>query len=207
MKSLLLVLALTPYSFGQEIQSPTQQAHAAASKLAIAQDKPLFTFVGIPAEEVKGAFTSTVNSMEGAPAKCVVVSKPNGRGGLYWANTYPNLKACFNPGYDSLDEVNAWRARRGLYPFLHDERLTIAARRAAAHRARYHIFGHDNDFQWLPGGSTFRNGQGCEVAGCAAYPPSMGWLSCCQEDTTHRYGGAAWVLGSDGKRYMHLFVK
>ncbi|MFO0822760.1 MAG: hypothetical protein U0792_06510 [Gemmataceae bacterium] len=43
-------------------------------------------------------------------------------------------------------------------------------------------------------------------AGCAAYPASYGWMSCCVYDN-YTYAGAAWVTGRDGKRYMHLFVR
>ncbi len=102
---------------------------------------------------------------------------------------------------DALDEVNAKRAACGLRPFLRDAALTQAARGCAAHRAQYGMFGHTaNDFAFLPAGASAAS------AGCAAYPASYGWMSCCvYEDYT--YAGAAWVPGSDGRRYMHLFVR
>lgn len=102
---------------------------------------------------------------------------------------------------DGLDEVNAKRAARGLRPFVRDEGLTQAAHACAAFRAQHGLFGHtSNDFGFLPAGSS------ASAAGCAAYPASYGWMSCCTYDG-YTYGGAAWVTGSDGKRYMHLFVR
>lgn len=101
---------------------------------------------------------------------------------------------------DGLDEVNAQRAARGLRPFLRDDGLAAAARACAAHRATYLLFGHtNNDFGFCPSGVH------CDATGCAAYPASYGWLSCCTFENYTR-AGAAWALGRDGKRYMHLFV-
>jgi hypothetical protein len=101
----------------------------------------------------------------------------------------------------ALDEVNALRAARGLRPLAHDPLLTQAAGRCAAFRAEHGLFGHtSNDFAFVPAGGS------ASAAGCAAYPASYGWLSCCTfENWT--YGGAAFVTGRDGRRYMHLFVR
>lgn len=102
---------------------------------------------------------------------------------------------------DGLDEVNAKRAQRGLRPFVRDDSLTQAARACAGFRANNRLFGHtSNDFAFVPAGSS------ASSAGCAAYPASYGWMSCCVYDN-YTYAGAAWVTGSDGKRYMHLFVR
>jgi hypothetical protein len=102
---------------------------------------------------------------------------------------------------DGLDEVNAKRASRGLRPFIRDEGLTQAARSCAAFRAERRLFGHtSNDFSFVPAGSS------ASSAGCAAYPASYGWMSCCVYEN-YTYAGAAWVTGSDGQRYMHLFVR
>jgi len=102
---------------------------------------------------------------------------------------------------DELDEVNALRARRGLRPFLRDEGLTAGAQACAAARAARGQFGHTaNDFAFLPPGASAR------AAGCAAYPASYGWMSCCVYDGG-TYAGAAAVTGADGRRYMHLFVR
>lgn len=101
----------------------------------------------------------------------------------------------------ALDEVNAARARRGLPPYVEDAALTAAAEGAAAFRAAHLIAGHTaNDFAFLPAGAT------ATAAGCAAWEPGLGWGSCCTYDS-HRYAGAAWKTGRDGKRYMHLFVR
>jgi hypothetical protein len=106
---------------------------------------------------------------------------------------------------DGLDELNVKRARMGLYPYTRDDALTMAAARAARHRAERLMFGHEmrgaGDFQFLPGGAT------AAAAGCAAYPDTYGWMSCEDDGRTYRYAGAAWVRGADGKRYMHLFVR
>ena len=100
----------------------------------------------------------------------------------------------------ALDEVNAKRAARGLRPFAHDPLLTAAAERCAAFRAERRLFGHtQNDFAFLQGASA-------QAAGCAAYSAEYGWLSCCTYDG-YTYAGAAYVVGADSKRYMHLFVR
>ncbi|MCE9563474.1 MAG: hypothetical protein K8U57_15650 [Planctomycetes bacterium] len=102
---------------------------------------------------------------------------------------------------DGLDEVNAKRASRGLRPFVRDEGLTHAARACAQFRATNGLFGHtSNDFSFVPAGTS------ASSAGCAAYPASYGWMSCCVYEN-YTYGGAAYVTGRDGKRYMHLFVR
>ena len=102
---------------------------------------------------------------------------------------------------DALDEVNAARVARGLRPFVRDESLSQAAAACAEFRASYLMFGHtSNDFAFLPAGAS------ASSAGCAAYDASLGWLACCTyEDYT--YAGAAYAVGRDGKRYMHLFVR
>lgn len=102
---------------------------------------------------------------------------------------------------DGLDEVNAKRAARGLRPFVRDDGLTRAAKGCAEYRAANRLFGHtSNDFAFVPAGTVARS------AGCAAYPASYGWMSCCVYDN-YTYAGAAWVTGRDGRRYMHLFTR
>ena len=102
---------------------------------------------------------------------------------------------------DALAEVNAERARRGLRPFLSDKRLNEAARTCAKIRATKRIEGHlDSDFEYLPAGAS------ATAAGCGALEPSWGWRTCCTYDN-YTHAGAAWVMGTDGQRYMHLFVR
>jgi hypothetical protein len=101
----------------------------------------------------------------------------------------------------SLDEVNAARAQRGLRPYIYDEGLTIAAIGAAQYRAANLIEGHtSNDFSFVPSGSS------ASAAGCAAWEQGSGWGSCCTFDD-YKYAGAAYSIGRDGRRYMHLYVR
>jgi len=103
---------------------------------------------------------------------------------------------------DALAEVNAVRARRGLRAFVHDALLTQAACSCAKQRAARLIAGHlpESDFHYLPVGAN------ANAAGCAAWTPDWGWGACCTYDN-YAYAGAAWTMGSDGRRYMHLFVR
>ncbi len=102
---------------------------------------------------------------------------------------------------DALAEVNAARAQRGLRPFLPDPSLTQAALNCAKIRAANRIEGHlSNDFAHVPAGTS------ASSAGCGAMEPSWGWGTCCTYEN-YTYAGAAWVMGADGKRYMHLFVR
>lgn len=101
---------------------------------------------------------------------------------------------------DALDEVNAVRAARGLRPYIKDDGLTAGAHNAARFRAERFIAGHtSNDFAALPAGVN------ATAAGCAAWGGNE-WGSCCTYENW-TYAGAAWVRGSDGRRYMHLFVR
>lgn len=102
---------------------------------------------------------------------------------------------------NALAEVNAARAARGLRPFVHDPALTRAAEVCAALRAQHRIAGHTaNDFAALEPGVQ------AAAAGCGALDPSWGWGTCCTYDG-YTFAGAAVIVGADGKRYMHLFVR
>ena len=71
----------------------------------------------------------------------------------------------------------------------------------AEHLQDRRIEGHlSNDFAHLPAGVSAKS------AGCGALEPSWGWGTCCTYDN-YTQAGAAWALGADGKRYMHLFVR
>lgn len=103
--------------------------------------------------------------------------------------------------HEALDEVNAIRKANGLTPYVRDESLTKAAARCAAARAARFLFGHtENDFAFVPAGAR------ADAAGCAAWYPSEGWGSCAMFDD-YQFAGAAWVMGADGRRYMHLYVR
>ncbi len=105
-------------------------------------------------------------------------------------------------GEDALAEVNAARAKRGLPAYQPDPILNKAALACAKQRAARLIAGHlpESDFSYLPSGGS------ATAAGCAAWTPDWGWGSCCTYDS-YTYAGAAWVMGQDGQRYMHLFVR
>ncbi len=110
----------------------------------------------------------------------------------------PRLALCAE---DALAEVNAARKARGLPAFERDEGLSVAAARCADYRAARLIAGHTrNDFEFLPEGSHAR------AAGCAAWTPEWGW-GACETFGRYKYAGAAFTLGRDGRRYMHLFVR
>src|SRR6516162_8506538 len=104
-------------------------------------------------------------------------------------------------GTDALEEVNAARVARGLRPFIKDDQLTAGALNVADFRAERLMAGHtSNDFAGLPAGGM------ATAAGCAAWEPSFGWGACCTYEN-YTYAGAAWAVGRDGRRYMHLFVR
>jgi hypothetical protein len=104
-------------------------------------------------------------------------------------------------GEEALDEVNAVRAARGLKPYLRDPQLTAGAMNVADFRAQRLMAGHtSNDFGGLPSGVS------ASASGCAAWPADLGWGSCCTYENW-TYAGAAYSIGSDGRRYMHLFVR
>ncbi len=101
---------------------------------------------------------------------------------------------------DALAEVNTVRQAKGLSPFVRDDQLTLVATEAARFRANALMAGHtSNDFGFLPAGTS------ASAAGCAAWEPEWGWGSCCTYDN-YTHAGAAFAVGSDGRRYMHLFV-
>lgn len=99
-----------------------------------------------------------------------------------------------------LAEVNALRAQRGLPPYILDPALAQGATACAIHRAQRGIQGHSaNDFAFLPAGCR------ASAAGCAAWPVSMGWGSCCIYERATYAGAGYCQVGST--RFMHLFVR
>lgn len=107
----------------------------------------------------------------------------------------------YTPAVEALSEVNAARAARGLPPFAFDLGLSDAARACANYRAATLNTGHTaNDFAALAPGVY------ASAAGCGGLEWSWGWGTCCTYDN-YRYAGAAYAVGRDGKRYMHIFVR
>jgi hypothetical protein len=167
--------------------------YSSASAKAIKDNKKLLVLVGDAPELTHGgALVVRVKSLEGYGNGSVVLSYPED-GQLWFERTLDQR--------DALDEVNASRASHGLRPFIRDEGLSVAARSAADFRAANLMEGHtSNDFSFVPSGSSATS------AGCAAWGPSWGWGSCCTHDN-YTYAGAAWAMGRDGRRYMHLYVR
>lgn len=114
----------------------------------------------------------------------------------------PNLPA--GSERDALDEVNEARRREGLRPFLRDDGLARAAldcvRFRAAHRIHGHVIGGDFAF--------CRYGSSAASTGAEGMPTNytLGWRTCCTYEN-YQYAGAAVVYGTDGSRYMSLFVR
>ena len=179
-----------------------------AQALAAQTGKKLVVFVGCKAianlSDV--AHVAEIGRLDDYPAKCVVISE---NGGSNWHATLPgdaaesDIRKKLSPELetDALDSVNEVRMRKGLRPFNRCPELSIAAHSAASYRAERRMAGHTpNDFAHLPPGTV------ASAAGCAAWPVELGWGACCTYENW-TYAGAAWVLGADGQRYMHLFVR
>ncbi len=200
MRTILLALLLTSNSFGAE-----PRYDEAMNAKAIRENKTLVVFVGCEPYKIEDCLTCVADGLDGYPSSCIVISIPE-NGKLYWARTLAATEkdvqlakpARFR---DDLDEVNGKRMARGLQPLIRDDGLTAAAASAAQFRAANRIAGHTaNDFAYLPGGSHATS------AGCGALDLSWGWQSCCW-DGNYTYAGASSVMGADGLRYMHIFVR
>lgn len=102
---------------------------------------------------------------------------------------------------DAMDEVNAKRAQKGLRPLQKDPLLSQGAFECAKRRASRGIHGHlpESDFSCLPPGAN------ATVGGAGALEDSWGWETCAYDSTQYTVGGAAWVRGRDGLRYMSFF--
>jgi uncharacterized protein YkwD len=204
MFSATLVSLALAFTQPTEAKAPS---YSQARHQALEDRVPLVVFVGEANRKIRGTVEVSVkaNAFADYPDKCIIVSYPTGewRATLAAGATDAEIARAANgeAGDDALDEVNAVRARRGLRPFTRDEGLTKAARDCAAFRAARLIQGHTaSDFHFLPATAN------ASAAGCAAWEPSWGWGSCCTYEN-HAYAGAAWVMGSDGRRYMSLFVR
>jgi hypothetical protein len=210
MKSTILVLCLALGVTGAARAESVVDQYAAAYAASLKDRIPLLVFVGQSACEVSGTRSISVKTFSNAAAPCVVVGVVRDgemfRKDLSNTPTTPEIRAAIaglsNPGSaEALDEVNATRAARGLRPYIRDANLTAAATACAEFRAARLIAGHtSNDFAAVPAGTSATS------AGCAAWEPGFGWGSCCTYEV-YTYAGAAYALGRDGRRYMHLFVR
>lgn len=141
-----------------------------------------------------------------APAQTTFATAPTSPVTPSTAPSVPPVPDSASKCDDALAEVNAARAQRGLRPYLPDPVLNRAARKCAEWRAARLCEGHCNlpqgDFTFLepvyPVGSC--------AGGCAAWQPSWGFGACAMYDN-YTYCGAAWVMGRDGLKYCHLFVR
>ena len=212
MKTIILgvcvLLAATLAGRAESIVDPYPEAYAASMRDRL----PLLVYVGQPAREMAGARAISVKTYPDAAAPCVVVGVVRD-GEMYRKDVASTpatqeiksaivaLSAPPATWGDALDEVNATRAARGLRPFVRDDGLTSAAAGCAEFRAARLMAGHtSNDFAAVPAGAYATS------AGCAAWEPGMGWGACCTYEN-YTYAGAAYAMGRDGRRYMHLFVR
>lgn len=184
----------------------TVHSYADGQHLAIQQRQPHIVFIGTKARGIEGGVTSHAKTLEGYEGPCIVVGTVS-KGSLWFAAQLPALAsdaeiraAAGLDVSDALAEVNAVRAKRGLRPYVRDEGLTMAAKKCANIRAAGRIAGHIDDFAMLPPGVS------ASATGCGALTPDWGWGTCCTTENW-TYAGAACVIGSDGKRYMHLFCR
>lgn len=201
--TVVLLGVVAPVALAQE------SSYATAAARAFAQGKPLIVFLGVKARPIEGAVVVNAQALVGYDNNAIVVSRP-GANWLEWTATLPvdatdadlvNAAGTNAGAVDALSEVNAVRAVRGLPPYVRDDSLTQGAMSAARFRAERRITGHTaNDFAHLPAGAF------APSAGCAAWEPGMGWGSCCTYENW-TYAGAAYAVGDDGRRYMHLFVR
>jgi hypothetical protein len=210
MKSFVLAFGLTLTVAVTGRAEPGADPYPAAYAASMKDRLPVLVFVGQSAHNVPGARSIAVTTFLNAAAPCVVVGVVRdgemSRKDLAGTPTTSAIQAAIASlskagSAEALDEVNATRAARGLRPFVRDDNLTSAATVCAEFRAARLIEGHtSNDFAALPRGTSATS------AGCAAWEPSFGWGACCTYEG-YTYAGAAYAMGRDGRRYMHLFVR
>jgi hypothetical protein len=204
----LFALLFVPLLASGQPGPKAQTTYVMGAAQAVRDGQPLVAFLGCPDRAVEGAVVVRVEALTGYDGPAVIVAVP----GADWLNHRTTLPANASDAQiaaairgpamsGALAEVNATRALRGLPPFIEDAGLTAAAVSAANSRAAQLIAGHTaNDFAHLPADCS------ADAAGCAAWEPGLGWGACCTYEQ-FTYAGAAIALGSDGRRYMHLFVR
>ncbi len=170
---------------------------------ALRSNVPLIVAVNCDPAIPKGCIGCRVESFDRAKDGDTVTMIPS-EGKMYRVSCKPEEAEAVRQSWsivDALDEVNAQRTSRGLRPFQRDHHLTLAAASAAKFRAAHHMAGHTaNDFAYIPSGGS------ATAAGCAAWPASMPFGSCCLYEN-YTTAGASYAIGSDGLRYCHLYVR
>ncbi len=94
-----------------------------------------------------------------------------------------------------IQEVNYWRSKNGLKPFIEVPWMTAFCQKKAEYRAARGLKdSHDGP----------NTPAGC-IEGCCESTPDWGWHTCCTEESG-RYAGAGVAIGEDGERYQVLLV-
>ncbi|QDT62276.1 hypothetical protein SV7mr_48230 [Stieleria bergensis] len=97
---------------------------------------------------------------------------------------------------DGMAEVNEWRRKSGLKPFIEDAKMTEFAKSKARYRAERGLQnGHQGPkppFHWHEGTGEAK--------------PVWGWLTC-EMESDFKYAGAGICVGKDGTRYMVLVCR
>lgn len=94
-----------------------------------------------------------------------------------------------------IQEVNYWRSKNGLKPFIEVPWMTAHCQKKAEYRAARGL----KDSHEGPSTPT-----GC-IEGTAESTSDWGWHTCCTEESG-RYAGAGVAIGEDRERYMVLLV-
>ena len=97
---------------------------------------------------------------------------------------------------DGMAEVNEWRRRTGLPPFIEDPKMTEFAKAKARYRAERDL---QNGHQGPKPPSNWHEGTGEATA-------SWGWLTC-EMESEFKYAGAGICVGPNGTRYMVLVCR
>ena len=106
------------------------------------------------------------------------------------------LSAAVNVHADGMDEVNEWRRRSGLPPFIEDPAMTKFAELKARFRAERNLRDGHHGPQPAAG---WHEGTGEATA-------TWGWLTC-ESESDFKYAGAALCVGRDGTRFMVLVCR
>lgn len=69
-----------------DAKTPKKLTYAEGCAQAIAASKDLWVYVGMPSKANDTAIVCEAASLEGYPAKCIVVSRPS-EGAMYWVKT------------------------------------------------------------------------------------------------------------------------